>query len=146
MVTGHKGWSNLLCRYVYLLLLCGHLTRNDEHHSGGGGVGGEAPSPPSILQAIVHPAHFSGDHQNWDDCHDQFEMAADLNRWDRTTKLKFLTLLVMGWAREAYCGLSDVTRQDYQHLIRALKNALQPGTDPFWDCAVFLNYKRMAMG
>uniref|UniRef100_A0A667X1Q3 Peptidase A2 domain-containing protein n=1 Tax=Myripristis murdjan TaxID=586833 RepID=A0A667X1Q3_9TELE len=59
---------------------------------------------------IFMPETFTGIGREWSDWADQFEMAADVNNWDESLKLKFMGLLLSGRGREVYSGLSALDK------------------------------------
>uniref|UniRef100_A0A3P9MIM2 Peptidase A2 domain-containing protein n=1 Tax=Oryzias latipes TaxID=8090 RepID=A0A3P9MIM2_ORYLA len=63
---------------------------------------------------------FSGSGRDWSDWAEQFEIAADVNNWDDALKLKFMSLLLSGRAREVYSGLSPSAKANYLSLKEAM--------------------------
>uniref|UniRef100_A0A668AJ95 Peptidase A2 domain-containing protein n=1 Tax=Myripristis murdjan TaxID=586833 RepID=A0A668AJ95_9TELE len=63
-------------------------------------INGATPRP------VFMPETFTGAGREWSDWAEQFEMAADVNNWDESLRLKFMGLLLAGRAREVYSGLS----------------------------------------
>ena len=49
---------------------------------------------------VFMPETFTGTGREWADWAEQFEMAADVNNWDEALRLKFMSLLLSGRARE----------------------------------------------
>ena len=51
---------------------------------------------------VFMPETFTGTGREWADWAEQFEMAADVNNWDEPLRLKFMSLLLSGRAREVH--------------------------------------------
>jgi hypothetical protein len=61
---------------------------------------------------VFMPETFTCTGREWSDWAEQFEMAAEINGWDDVLKLKFMSLLLSGRARDIYCGLPDEARRN----------------------------------
>lgn len=72
---------------------------------------GKTHVPHLLAEGFYSIQHSGGKQQEWDDWHEQFEMATELAGWDEATKLKFLSLLLTENARAVYHGLSNEARQ-----------------------------------
>uniref|UniRef100_A0A3B3SS97 Peptidase A2 domain-containing protein n=1 Tax=Paramormyrops kingsleyae TaxID=1676925 RepID=A0A3B3SS97_9TELE len=67
-------------------------------------------SARALSRPVFMPDTFTGVNREWSDWVEQFEMAAVVNGWDEEVKLKFMSLLLSGKAREVYTGLPPQTR------------------------------------
>uniref|UniRef100_A0A673M4B7 Peptidase A2 domain-containing protein n=1 Tax=Sinocyclocheilus rhinocerous TaxID=307959 RepID=A0A673M4B7_9TELE len=106
------------------------------------------PSPNKITsRPVFMPDTFTGANREWSDWIGQFEMAAEVNGWDDSLKLKFLSLLLSGRARDIYCGLSTESRSRYVILKASLGRCLEPCDSDDWNrilkcgSGVYLNAK-----
>uniref|UniRef100_A0A668B003 Peptidase A2 domain-containing protein n=1 Tax=Myripristis murdjan TaxID=586833 RepID=A0A668B003_9TELE len=77
-------------------------------------INGATPRP------VFMPETFTGAGREWSDWAEQFEMAADVNNWDESLRLKFMGLLLAGRAREVYSGLSAAAKTNYTLLKDAM--------------------------
>ena len=72
----------------------------------------------SVQRPIFMPETFTGMGRDWSDWSEQFEMAAGVNQWGGELKLKFMSLLFSGRARDIYiyiyAGLSPVDKSSYE--------------------------------
>lgn len=59
------------------------------------------------------PEVFTGVGREWSDWVEQFELAANINGWDDSVKLKVLSLLLSGHARNMYNGVSAEAKANY---------------------------------
>uniref|UniRef100_A0A3P9JN09 Peptidase A2 domain-containing protein n=1 Tax=Oryzias latipes TaxID=8090 RepID=A0A3P9JN09_ORYLA len=81
----------------------------------------------STPRPVFLPETFSGSGRDWSDWAEQFEIAADVNNWDDALKLKFMSLLLSGRAREVYSGLSPSAKANYLSLsLRACTEGPMP--------------------
>uniref|UniRef100_A0A8C1ND16 Peptidase A2 domain-containing protein n=1 Tax=Cyprinus carpio TaxID=7962 RepID=A0A8C1ND16_CYPCA len=70
---------------------------------------------------------FTGVGREWSDWSEQFDLAADVNNWDEPLKLKFMSLLLSGRARDIYSGLSAEAKGNYVLLKAAMAHYLNQG-------------------
>lgn len=107
----------------------------------------EAPNPLPLNMAAARPVYmpetFTGVGREWSDWAEQFELAADVNRWDDEMKLKFMSLLLSGRARDIYSGLSTDDRNNYTSLKAAMGRCLEPCDSNDWNRASFLSRRRL---
>uniref|UniRef100_A0A8C1L401 Peptidase A2 domain-containing protein n=1 Tax=Cyprinus carpio TaxID=7962 RepID=A0A8C1L401_CYPCA len=82
---------------------------------------------------VFMPETFTGTGREWSDWADQFEMAAGINGWDDELKLKFMSLLLSGRARDIYCGLSEEARRNFTQLKAAMGKCLEPCESTDWN-------------
>uniref|UniRef100_A0A3B3R2G6 Peptidase A2 domain-containing protein n=1 Tax=Paramormyrops kingsleyae TaxID=1676925 RepID=A0A3B3R2G6_9TELE len=68
-------------------------------------------SAPALSRPVFMPDTFTGVNREWSGWVEQFEMTAVVNGWDEEVKLKFMSLLLSGKAREVYTGLPPQTRR-----------------------------------
>lgn len=105
-----------------------------------------APLPSSQAvtpRPIFMPETFTGMGREWSDWADQFEMAANVNNWDEPLKLKFMSLLMSGRAREVYSGLSVQARTNYTLLKDAMGRCLDPCDSDDWNRTSFSSRRRL---
>lgn len=101
------------------------------------------PSQTGQFQRPVFmPETFTGAGREWADWSEQFEMAAEVNGWDETFKLKFMSLLLSGKARDIYSGLTPNDKANYQSLKAAMTKCLQPCDSDEWNRVNFTSRKR----
>uniref|UniRef100_A0A1A7XWF2 CCHC-type domain-containing protein n=2 Tax=Iconisemion striatum TaxID=60296 RepID=A0A1A7XWF2_9TELE len=110
-------------------------------------------SPPAVsavsqpmsaaARPIFMPESFSGVGREWADWAEQFEMAADVNNWDESLRLKFMCLLFSGKAREVYSGLSGSVKANYASLKKEMSRCLDPCDSADWNRAVFSARRRL---
>uniref|UniRef100_A0A672NLL4 Peptidase A2 domain-containing protein n=1 Tax=Sinocyclocheilus grahami TaxID=75366 RepID=A0A672NLL4_SINGR len=79
--------------------------------------------------------------QEWLDWSEQFEMAAQVNGWDNELKLKFISLLFSGRARDIYGGLPYEAKNNYALLKDAMGKCLEPCEISTTGAGVFLTGK-----
>lgn len=91
---------------------------------------------------VFMPETFTGTGREWSDWADQFEMAAGINGWDDELKLKFMSLLLSGRARDIYCGLSEEARRNFTQLKAAMGKCLEPCESTDWNRVSFSSRKR----
>lgn len=96
------------------------------------------PAPRPVFM----PETFTGTGREWSDWAEQFEMAAEINGWDDALKLKFMSLLFSGRARDVYCGLPDEARQNFSQLKVAMGKCLEPCESTDWNRVSFSSRKR----
>lgn len=82
---------------------------------------------------VFMPETFSCTGREWSDWAEQFEMAAKINGWDDVLKLKFMSLLLSGRARDIYCGLPDEARRNFSQLKVAMGRCLEPCESTDWN-------------
>lgn len=92
----------------------------------------ETPRP------VFMPETFTGTGREWSDWAGQFELAADVNNWDESLKLKFMSLL-SGRAREVYSGLAMEARNSYVLFKEAMGRCLEPCDSDDWNRVSFLS-------
>lgn len=97
----------------------------------------------SVARPVFMPDTFTGTGREWSDWVAQFEVAAEVNGWDDSLKMKFLSLLLSGRARELYSGLPSASRNSYSHLKEALGRCLDPCNSDDWNRANFLSRRRL---
>jgi hypothetical protein len=71
------------------------------------------------------PATYDGK-TDWQDYLVQFEMVAELNRWDNRTKALELATNLRGTAQGVLSDLRPEYRMDYTHLVLALQSRFEP--------------------
>lgn len=91
----------------------------------------------SVSRPVFMPETFTGSGREWSDWIAQFEVAAEVNGWDDSLKMKFLSLLLSGRARELYSGLPSASRNTYSNLKEALGRCLEPCDSDDWNRANF---------
>lgn len=97
----------------------------------------------ATTRPVFMPETFTGVNRDWSDWIGQFEMAAEVNGWDDSLKLKFLSLLLSGRVRDIYCGLSTESRSSYAVLKASLGRCLEPCDSDDWNRASFLARRRL---
>lgn len=97
----------------------------------------------AMSRPVFMPETFSGTGRDWIDWAEQFEMAADVNNWDESLRLKFMGLLLSGRAREVYSGLSAAAKTNYASLKDAMGRCLDPCDSDDWNRANFSSRKRL---
>ncbi|XP_029914978.1 uncharacterized protein LOC115364535 [Myripristis murdjan] len=100
-------------------------------------INGATPRP------VFMPETFTGAGREWSDWAEQFEMAADVNNWDESLRLKFMGLLLAGRAREVYSGLSAAAKTNYTLLKDAMGRCLDPCDSDDWNRASFSSRRRL---
>lgn len=110
----------------------GHQVPHPLHPAGG-------PTPRPIFM----PETFTGVGRGWSDWAEQFDLAADVNNWDETLKLKFMSLLLSGRARDIYSGLSAEAKNDFTLLKAAMARCLEPYDSEDWTRASFASRRRL---
>lgn len=107
----------------------------------------DVPPPSSANVAtprpVFMPETFTGAGREWSDWAEQFEMAADVNNWDESLRLKFMSLLLSGRAREVYSGLSAAAKTNYTLLKDAMGRCLDPCDSDDWNRASFSSRRRL---
>lgn len=70
---------------------------------------------PNVVtpRPVFMPETFTGSGRQWSDWSEQFDLTADVNNWDESLKLKFMSLLLSGRARDIYSGLPVQTKNNY---------------------------------
>lgn len=71
-------------------------------------------------------------------------MASEVNGWGEGRKLKMMTLLFTGKAREVYWGLAPEARSSYSALRAAMGRHLGPCNQADWNRAELHNGERGA--
>ena len=92
---------------------------------------------------VFMPETFTGTGREWADWAEQFEMAADVNNWDEPLRLKFMSLLLSGRAREVYSGLSATAKANYASLRTAMGRCLDPCDSDDWNRTSFSSRRRL---
>lgn len=105
--------------------------------NGAGGAGLPTARP------VFMPETFTGVGREWSDWSEQFELAADVNNWDERLKLKFMSLLLSGRARDIFSGLSGDAKNDYALLKAAMSRCFEPCDSSDWSRATFTDRRRM---
>uniref|UniRef100_A0AAR2JZ36 Peptidase A2 domain-containing protein n=1 Tax=Pygocentrus nattereri TaxID=42514 RepID=A0AAR2JZ36_PYGNA len=83
-------------------------------------------SNPVVSRPAFMPEVFDGVSCTWPDWLGQFELASELNGWDDNLRVKFMTLLLKGKAREVFLGLPSEARTVYRQLKMHLEKYLTP--------------------
>uniref|UniRef100_A0A672T9I1 Peptidase A2 domain-containing protein n=1 Tax=Sinocyclocheilus grahami TaxID=75366 RepID=A0A672T9I1_SINGR len=100
-----------------------------------------------VSRPLFMPETFTGVGREWSDWSEQFEMVAQVNGWDNELKLKFMSLLFSGRARDNYGGLPYEAKNNYALLNDAMGKCLEPceivcfRTEACWECGFFLTSK-----
>ena len=76
---------------------------------------------PSGDKPRIRPSPYDGV-SSWDDYRAQFELVAELNRWDNRTKAIYLAASLQGSARATLGDLDPRKRKDFSALIEALES------------------------
>ena len=76
---------------------------------------------PSGDKPRIRPSPYDGV-SSWDDYRAQFELVAELNRWDNCTKAIYLAASLQGSARATLGDLDPRKRKDFSALIEALES------------------------
>ncbi|KAL7880306.1 hypothetical protein SRHO_G00025600, partial [Serrasalmus rhombeus] len=113
-------------------------------------VGGSSHVPQSqhsqisqVQRPVFMPESFTGSGRDWFDWSEQFEMAAEVNGWNDAFKLKFMSLLLTGRARDIYSGLAIEEKSSYPSLKAALTKCFQPCDSAEWNRVNFIGRKRL---
>ena len=101
------------------------------------------PATMNPVRPVFMPETFTGTGREWSDWLGQFEMAAEVNHWDDDLKLKFMSLLLSGRARDIYNGLSPDSRLSFELLKTAMGGCLEPCDSGDWNRANFLSRRRL---
>uniref|UniRef100_A0A8B9J5V6 SRCR domain-containing protein n=1 Tax=Astyanax mexicanus TaxID=7994 RepID=A0A8B9J5V6_ASTMX len=96
-----------------------------------------------VQRPVFMPETFTGSGRDWSDWSEQFEMAAEVNGWTDVLKLKFMSLLLTGRARDIYSGLATDEKSSYQNLKAALTKCFQPCDSAEWNRLNFTGRKRI---
>lgn len=104
------------------------------------GVSSTAAGP--ILRPVFMPEVFSGVDREWSDWVEQFELAANVNGWDDFVKLKFMSLLLSGHARDMYNGVSVEAKGNYALLKAAMSRCLYLCHGDDWNRVAFTGRRR----
>ena len=99
-------------------------------------VGGQTPRP------VFMPETFTGAGREWSDWSEQFDLAAEVNNWDEALKLKFMSLLLSGRARDMYSGLPTEAKNNYSLLKTAMSRCFEPCDSDDWGRASFTARRR----
>lgn len=113
--------------------------RVDSSNATAGGSHGNPMGRPVFM-----PETFTGQGRDWSDWSQQFALAADVNNWNDDLKLKFMSLLLSGRARDVYCGLTEEERSSYTNLRTALNKCFDPCESEDWNRASFSSRRRLA--
>lgn len=106
---------------------------------------GRTPITNSIVnRPVFMPETFTGSGRDWSDWSQQFEMAAEVNNWNGEIKLKFMSLLLSGRARDVFCGLTMEDRSSYEKLKEALSKCFDPCESEDWNRASLSSRRRLA--
>lgn len=92
---------------------------------------------------VFMPETFTGVGREWSDWSEQFDLAAEVNNWDESLKIKFMSLLLSGRARDIYSGLSTEAKNDYELLKSAMARCFEPCDSVDWSRATFTSRRRM---
>lgn len=96
-----------------------------------------------VNRPVFMPETFTGSGRDWSDWSQQFEMAADVNNWNGELKLKFMSLLLSGRARDVFCGLTVEDRSSYMRLKEALSKCFDPCESEDWNRASLSSRRRL---
>lgn len=96
-----------------------------------------------ISRPLFMPETFTGVGREWSDWSEQFEMAAQVNGWDNELKLKFMSLLFSGRARDIYGGLPYEAKNNYVLLKDAMGKCLEPCESADWNRVSFSSRRRL---
>ena len=91
---------------------------------------------------VFMPETFTGVGREWSDWSEQFELAAEVNQWEEGLKLKFMSLLLAGRARDMYSGLPVEAKSNYALLKSALTRCFEPSDSDDWSRASFTSRRR----
>lgn len=91
---------------------------------------------------VFMPETFTGVGRAWSDWSEQFELAAEVNQWEEGLKLKFMSLLLAGRARDMYSGLPAEAKTNYGLLKLALTRCFEPSDCDDWSRASFTARRR----
>lgn len=97
----------------------------------------------SVQRPVFMPETFTGVGREWSDWAEQFDLAAEVNNWDDSLKLKFMSLLLSGRARDIYSGLSSNAKENYIRLKEAMSRCFEPCDSNDWNRASFTTRRRM---
>uniref|UniRef100_A0A8C2G0P5 Peptidase A2 domain-containing protein n=1 Tax=Cyprinus carpio TaxID=7962 RepID=A0A8C2G0P5_CYPCA len=92
----------------------------------GGGHVRDVGTLRTTARPVFMPETFTGVGREWSDWSEQFDLAADVNNWDEPLKLKFMSLLLSGRARDIYSGLSAEAKGNYVLLKAAMARCFEP--------------------
>lgn len=96
-----------------------------------------------VSRPLFMPETFTGVGREWSDWSEQFEMAAQVNGWDNELKLKFMSLLLSGRARDIYGGLPCEAKNNYMLLKDAMGKCLEPCESADWSRVSFSSRVRL---
>ena len=99
-------------------------------------MGGQTPRP------VFMPETFTGTGREWSDWSEQFDLAAEVNNWDEALKIKFMSLLLSGRARDMYSGLPTAAKNNYAMLKTAMSRCFEPCDSDDWGRASFTSRRR----
>ncbi|KAL2087309.1 hypothetical protein ACEWY4_018368 [Coilia grayii] len=99
--------------------------------------------PNATARPVFMPETFTGVGREWSDWSEQFDLAAEVNGWDDGFKLKFMSLLLSGRARDMYSGLSGEAKQNYGLLKAAMARCFEPCDSTDWSRVEFTGRRRM---
>lgn len=97
----------------------------------------------STPRPVFMPETFTGVGRQWTDWSEQFDLAADVNNWDDSLKLKFMSLLLSGRARDIYSGIPAEAKSNYLLLKAAMTRCLEPSDSDDWSRAAFAGRRRL---
>uniref|UniRef100_A0A8C1LF44 Peptidase A2 domain-containing protein n=2 Tax=Cyprinus carpio TaxID=7962 RepID=A0A8C1LF44_CYPCA len=122
--------------------LCAHGPKMEDEGMSVSQLGANFPASSSVMAAatanvnpvsrpLFMPETFTGVGREWSDWSEQFEMAAQVNGWNDELKLKFMSLLFSGRARDIYGGLpSETSAQELSLFTGKLEGAGTVGQMP----------------
>lgn len=96
-----------------------------------------------VSRPLFMPETFTGVGREWSDWSEQFEMAAQVNGWNDDLKLKFMSLLFSGRARDIYGGLPNEAKNNYVLLKGAMGKCLEPCESADWNRVSFSSRRRL---
>lgn len=106
-------------------------------------VADNSTASSTVTRPVFMPEIFTGQGRDWSDWSQQFALAADVNNWNDDLKLKFMSLLLSGRARDVYCGLTVEERSSYSNLRAALNKCFDPCESEDWNRASFSSRRRL---
>lgn len=96
------------------------------------------PTPSLVFM----PEIFTGVGRVWSDWSEQFDLTAEVNYWDEALKLKFMSLLLAGRARDMYSGLPRGAKNNYALLKTVMTRCFEPCDGDDWSRASFTARRR----
>ena len=104
---------------------------------------GRAREAIATARPVFMPETFTGVGREWSDWSEQFDLAAEVNNWNEPLKLKCMSLLLSGRARDMYSGLPSDAKENYALLKAAMARCFEPCDSDDWSRASFTARRRM---